>query len=295
MRERARSRVEALQDAICARLEALDGRGRFVESRWARPGGGGGRSRVLEGGAVFEKAGVNVSAVHGDVPAPLAAELAGEGGSFWATGISLIAHPLNPHVPTTHANFRYIERGDDAWFGGGADLTPYVLYEDDARHFHRTLRAACDAHDPDLYPRFKAWCDRYFHLPHRDEARGVGGIFFDHMRPDAQRGVEDLFRWWVDCGDAFLPAYVPIVERRASLAWDEALRTWQLQRRGRYVEFNLVHDRGTRFGLQTGGRIESILVSLPPLVRWDYDRVPEAGTREAALLEVLRSPRDWAT
>ncbi len=293
MRERASRKVEALQDAICERLEALDGRARFVETRWERPGGGGGRTRVLEGGQLFEKAGVNVSAVFGEVPPALAGSMAGDGDSFFATGVSLVLHPVNPHVPTTHANFRYIERGGAGWFGGGADLTPYVLYEEDARHFHETLGAACDAHDPAFYPRFKTWCDEYFYLPHRAEARGIGGIFFDHVGPGDAHDADALYAWWADAGEAFLPAYVPIVERRRGVAWDDSLRQWQLQRRGRYVEFNLVLDRGTSFGLKSGGRVESIFMSLPPLCRWDYDVQPEAGTYQADLLAALRDPREW--
>ncbi len=293
MRNRARAKVEQLQDTICAAIERLDGRARFREDLWQRPGGGGGRTRVLEGGEVFEKAGVNVSAVHGELPEALQTALHGEGAEFFATGVSLVLHPRNPHVPTTHANFRYLERGDAGWFGGGADLTPYVLVDEDAAHFHRVLGEACDRHDPAYYPRFKKWCDEYFFLPHRKEARGVGGLFFDYLKPDADRDLESLFAFWSDVGDSFLPAYAPIVERRVDTPWGEPLRTWQLQRRGRYVEFNLVYDRGTLFGLKTEGRIESILMSLPPLVRWDYAIEPSPGTPEARLLEVLREPRDW--
>jgi coproporphyrinogen III oxidase len=297
MRERARAFVEDLQDRICARLEALDGRVPFREDRWERPGGGGGRSRVLEGGGVFEKAGVNVSTVFGDVPPALAEVLEGDGGDFWATGISLVLHPESPHVPTTHANFRMVARGDDAWFGGGADLTPYVLYDEDARHFHRVLRETCDRHDPSFHARFKVWCDRYFFLPHRGETRGVGGLFFDHLRPgDPGAGgldAEALFAFWCDCAEAFVPAYLPIAERRRETPWTEAERLWQLRRRSRYVEFNLLYDRGTAFGLRTGGRIESIFMSMPPLLRFDYDVKPAPGSPEARLLDVLRSPRDW--
>jgi len=289
----AQTAVESLQDRICAALEAVECEATFREDPWERPGGGGGRTRVIEGGAVFEKGGVNTSAVWGEVPPALKAQMPGDGPRFFATGVSLVLHPRNPHVPTTHANFRYIERGEVGWFGGGADLTPYVLYDEDAAHFHRTLRAPCDAFDASLYPRFKAWCDRYFYLPHRKEARGVGGIFFDHVMPDATHGLDALFAWWRATGEAFLPAYLPIVARRRALPWDDALRTWQLQRRGRYVEFNLIHDRGTRFGLETDGRTESILMSLPPLVRWDYGVEPDPGTEEARLLEVLRAPRGW--
>jgi coproporphyrinogen III oxidase len=311
---RAHAFVSGLQERICAALEAIDGAALFQEDPWERPGGGGGRSRVLQGGAVFEKAGVSVSAVHGEVPAVMRDRMPGDGDVFYATGVSLVLHPLNPNIPTTHANFRFIRRGAARWFGGGADLTPYVLHEADARHFHAALRVPCDAAHPDFYPRFKAWCDRYFWNSHRGEARGIGGIFFDDLAAaddgmaTAARGSDDhgsppahgldleaVWRFWQGAGDAFLPAYLPIVERRLRDPWDEDLRRWQLQRRGRYVEFNLLHDRGTKFGLQTQGRIESIFMSLPPLVRWDYGVGPEEGSREARLLEVLRRPRDWLT
>ncbi|MGB0589880.1 MAG: oxygen-dependent coproporphyrinogen oxidase [Myxococcota bacterium] len=295
MRERCHQTVLALQDAICERLEALDGEARFQETLWDREAGGGGRTRILESGALFEKAGVNVSAVHGTVPEALAGSMRGEGDSFYATGVSLVLHPRNPHAPTTHANFRYIERGDTGWFGGGADLTPYVLYEEDATHFHDVLATTCDRHSAEFYPRFKRWCDEYFHLPHRAEGRGVGGVFFDDVRPSQDLDMEALFSWWSEMGRSFLPAYVPILERRSDLPYDEALRQWQLQRRGRYVEFNLLYDRGTIFGLKTGGRIESILMSLPPLVRWDHAIVPAAGSPEARLLKALQTPREWRT
>jgi coproporphyrinogen III oxidase len=295
MRERAKATVEALQDAICAALEETDGSGRFVEDLWQRPAGGGGRTRVLEGGDLFEKAAVNTSAVWGDLPEALGGALGGAGVPFYATGISLILHPHSPHIPTTHANFRYIERGGAAWFGGGADLTPYVLYEQDASHFHNVLAAACDRHDATFYPRFKRWCDEYFFLPHRGEARGVGGLFFDDLGRDDGHDLEALYPWWRALGEAWLPAYLPIVQRHRWTRWDAALKRWQLQRRGRYVEFNLLHDRGTLFGLKTGGRLESIFASMPPLVRWDYDVRPEPDSPADALLQVLRNPRDWRT
>ena len=292
MRIQARKTVEGLQDAICQALESLDGKATFREDLWERPGGGGGRTRIMADGAVFEKAGVNVSAVEGELPATLQAQLEGEGAEFYATGVSLVLHPRNPHMPTTHANFRYIERGGKGWFGGGADLTPYILYEDDARHFHEVLGQTCDRHHAHLYPRFKTWCDEYFYIPHRKEGRGVGGIFFDYLQPDENWDIDGLFTWWKEIGEAFLPAYMPIAERRMDTPYDDAQRTWQLQRRGRYVEVNLVYDRGTIFGLKTDGRIESILMSLPSPVRWDYAVEPKEPY-QAELLDVLRTPKNW--
>jgi coproporphyrinogen III oxidase len=296
---RAAARYADLQASICAALEAVDGEGRFSTDRWERAGGGGGVSRVLADGAVFEKAGVNWSDVEGELPQDFAAQLPGEGRRFRATGVSLVIHPRSPMVPTTHANFRFLQKGEAAWFGGGADLTPYYLWREDAEHFHRTLAGACDAHAPvGDYPRFKQWCDEYFFIKHRGETRGVGGIFFDYlgkaagMPRAADAELEAAFALAGGCGDAFVPAYVPIVERRRDEAYGETERRWQLVRRGRYAEFNLVYDRGTTFGLRTGGRIESILMSLPPLVRWDYDVQPP-GPREAELLDVLRTPVDW--
>ncbi|NTX11386.1 oxygen-dependent coproporphyrinogen oxidase [Myxococcus sp. CA051A] len=290
LKERMAAFTQSLQDDICGALERLDGTGRFREDAWTRPGGGGGRSRVLEDGAVLEKAGVNTSVVFGELEDQFAKKLQGEGRSFWAGGISLVLHPRNPHVPTVHANYRFIHQGGKAWFGGGADLTPYYLYEEDAAHFHRVHKAACDAHDLAYYPRFKAACDQYFHLRHREETRGVGGIFFENMGGDLEREL-DFVR---DCGRAFLDAYLPIAERRKDTPFSEAQRFWQEVRRGRYVEFNLVYDRGTVFGLETRGRTESILMSLPPQTRWRYDHHPEPGSWEARLVDVLKQPRDWA-
>lgn len=283
--------IHALQDDICGALERLDGEARFREDPWEREGGGGGRSRVLEGGAFLEKGGVSTSVVYGQLEEAFSKRLQGEGRTFWAAGLSLVLHPRNPHVPTVHANYRLIHQGPRAWFGGGADLTPYYLYDEDAAHFHRTLKGACDKHDPAWYPRFKEECDRYFYLRHRGEARGVGGIFFENMGGDLERE----FAFVQDAGRAFLPAYLPIAERRKDTPFTEAQRHWQEVRRGRYVEFNLLFDRGTIFGLETRGRTESILMSLPPQVRWRYDYHPEPGTPEARLEEVLRAPRDWAS
>jgi len=298
LKQRAHAHFAGLQDEICARLEALDGGQRFREDRWDHESGtGGGVTRVITDGQVFEKGGVNLSAVEGPLSEKIAARLDVTPQDFFATGISLVLHPRSPRVPTVHMNLRYLEMLGDleprqrrAWFGGGADLTPYYLKQEDAVHFHRTFKAALDLHDPGHYPRFKRGCDAYFHLPHRGEARGIGGIFFDYLDAELDR----VFAMVREVGSAFLPAYVPIVERRADEPWSEPERHWQLLRRGRYVEFNLVHDRGTLFGLETGGRTESILMSLPPLVRWEYDRRPSPGSAEARLIEVLRNPVDWA-
>jgi coproporphyrinogen III oxidase len=309
LRERARDFFATLQDDICIALEDLDPATRFREDLWQREGGGGGRTRVMEGGAVFEKAGVNFSEVHGEFDKAFAAKMpVGEGSQFFATGISLVLHPRNPLVPTVHANFRYLERGTGGWFGGGTDLTPYYPYREDAIHFHSTLKAACDKFDASFYPRFKKWCDEYFFIKHRDESRGVGGIFFDYLtgegegplldadaKPPAKaRGIEFIFDFVKGAARAFLPAYLPIAERRMNEPFGEREREFQLIRRGRYVEFNLVYDRGTHFGLETRGRTESILMSLPPLVRWVYDYRPEPGTREAEAWDYFR-PQDWLT
>jgi coproporphyrinogen III oxidase len=297
LKDRSRRFFARLQDEICERLEAIDGASRFVEDRWDYGAGtGGGVTRIISDGEVFEKGGVNLSAVGGELSEKLAERLRVPRQSFFATGISLVLHPRSPMVPTVHMNLRYLEMlgaaeqdNNRAWFGGGADLTPYYLFEEDAAHFHRCLKSACDRHDPEYHPRFKRWCDEYFFLPHRDEARGVGGIFFDYLGRDLERVLSMV----QDVGAIFLPAYVPIVERRSDEPWSERERQWQLVRRGRYVEFNLLHDRGTLFGLETGGRTESILMSLPPLVRWVYDQRTEPGSREARLLDALRSPTDW--
>lgn len=289
-RTRAVAYLRDLQDRICAGLEQVDGAGRFREDAWQRPGGGGGRSRVLTEGGVFEKAGVNFSEVFGQMSPEFAAQLPGEGLDFTATGVSLVLHPRNPFVPTVHANFRFLTKGSKQWFGGGSDLTPYYPYRDDVIHFHRTWKSVCTRHGPPVdYPRFKKWCDEYFLLAHRQEARGVGGIFFDYLEGD----FDQLFAFVQDCGDHFLDAYLPIVRRRKDTTFTEEQRSFQEFRRGRYVEFNLIYDRGTIFGLKTGGRTESILMSLPPVVRWLYDYRPEPGSREAELYEFLK-PRDWA-
>jgi len=287
-----------LQDRICQALEQIDQQKIFREDQWTRDEGGGGRSRVIEDGAVLESAGINFSHVQGhQLPASATAhrpELAGR--SFEALGVSLVIHPRNPYVPTSHANVRFFiaeKAGTEPvwWFGGGFDLTPYYGYEEDAIHWHRTAREACQPFGNDLYPRFKRWCDDYFYLKHRHEPRGIGGLFFDDFN---ELGFDDSFAFMRSVADHYIRAYIPIVERRAHQPYGDREREFQLYRRGRYVEFNLVYDRGTLFGLQTGGRTESILMSLPPLVRWRYDWQPEPGSPEAELYEVFLKPRDWA-
>ena len=292
--------ITGLQDKICLALEEVDGVGRFEEDKWEREGGGGGVSRILSEGKVFEKAGVSRSVVHGTVTPAVAKQLNTNGAYFFATGISLVIHPLSPMVPTTHANFRYFELYDeqekrmDAWFGGGADLTPYYLFEEDVVHFHLNFKKACDQFDPHFYPEFKKQCDEYFNNVHRgNERRGVGGIFYDYIRPNSKYSEEFLFDFSRTCGDALLEAYLPIVRRRKSLPYGEQQTRWQHVRRGRYVEFNLLHDRGTIFGLKSNGRTESILMSLPPRVRFDYHDQPDSGTPEAKLIEVLKNPKNW--
>jgi coproporphyrinogen III oxidase len=279
-----------LQEQICAALETVDGRQRFITDSWARQGGGGGQARVLIDGAVFEKAGVNFSEVWGELDANFALQLPGDGPVFYATGISLVLHPLSPMVPTVHANFRYLQRGIKEWFGGGADLTPFYPYREDVVHFHKVWKSVCQQHAPLIeYGRLKQACDEYFYLPHRQEARGVGGIFFDYL----EGNKTEILAFVRHCGDSFLDAYLPIVHRRKDESVTASQREFQLFRRGRYVEFNLLYDRGTLFGLRTGGRIESILMSLPPLVRWPYDYRPEPGSREEELQQYLK-PREWA-
>jgi coproporphyrinogen III oxidase len=290
LHDRAAAYFRELQDRLCASLEELD-RGGFREDLWEREGGGGGRTRVLVEGGVFEKAGVNFSEVFGQMADDFAKQIPGEGRDFTATGISLVLHPRNPMVPTVHANFRFLTKGERQWFGGGADLTPYYPFREDVIHFHRTWKEVCDRHGPPVdHARFKEWCDEYFFLAHRGEARGIGGIFFDQLHTD----LEAVFAFVRDCGASFLDAYLPIARRRKDLAYTEEQRAFQEFRRGRYVEFNLIYDRGTLFGLKTGGRVESILMSLPPVVRWRYDYRPEPGSREAELYEYLK-PRDWVS
>ena len=291
--------IQTLQDQICAALEAEDGGATFQEDLWERPGGGGGRTRVIENGNVFEKGGVNISAVYGELPDTMKAYFKVEEGDFFACGLSLVIHPKSPMVPTVHANWRYFEmynkQGEivDAWFGGGQDLTPYYLFEEDATHFHQVCKRACDAHDPAFYPKYKKQCDAYFWNAHRNEARGVGGLFFDYLKALPERSMQQWYDFVTEVGNSFIEAYVPIVNRRKTLSYTTEQREWQEIRRGRYVEFNLVHDKGTLFGLKTNGRIESILMSLPAHVQWRYNHQPEKGSEEARLIEVLENPKSW--
>ncbi|UCE69540.1 MAG: oxygen-dependent coproporphyrinogen oxidase [Flavobacteriaceae bacterium] len=300
MRDKFYAYIQDLQDRITGALEAEDGDAYFHQDLWQRPEGGGGRTRVIENGAVFEKGGVNISAVHGPLPESMQSYFGVEDVDFFACGLSLVLHPKNPMVPTVHANWRYFEMYDkqgkvvDQWFGGGQDLTPYYLFEEDARHFHKVCKEACDAHDPSFYPDYKQKCDAYFWNHHRGEARGVGGLFFDYLRADESHSVEDWYAFVTQVGDSFLEAYIPIVQRHKNDPYEARHREWQEVRRGRYVEFNLVHDKGTLFGLKTNGRIESILMSLPPVVQWRYDHHPDQGTEERHLLQVLKEPVEWA-
>ena len=288
--------LRELQDRICRAVEQVDGQARFAEDAWTRPAGGGGRTRVLREGAVFEQAGVNFSLVHGDKLPPSATahrpELAG--GGFIATGVSLVLHPRNPYVPTTHANVRYFEAQKEGvapvwWFGGGFDLTPFYPFDEDVKHWHQVAHDLCEPFGAHVYPRYKQWCDEYFYLKHRAETRGVGGLFFDDLN---EGGFERCFAYMQAVGQGFLDAYLPIAERRKDTPFGEREREFQLYRRGRYVEFNLVYDRGTLFGLQSGGRTESILMSLPPRVRFEYGYQPQEGSAEARLADYLK-PREW--
>lgn len=292
--------IHDLQNAICRGLEEADGGAVFEEDEWQRTEGGGGKTRVMRNGNVFEKGGVNTSVVFGDVTDTMRSQLKIDGTGWFACGLSLVLHPSNPFVPTVHCNYRMFELYDaqgaltDQWFGGGTDLTPYYLFEEDAVHFHNTYKLACDAFDREFYPSFKNQCDDYFVNWHRNgERRGIGGIFYDHQRPGHGHNVDFWMKFSRACGEAFLPAYLPIVERRRDMPYTEKNKFWQEIRRGRYTEFNLVHDRGTIFGLKTNGRTESILMSLPPTVRFEYNYQVEGGSAEDEVLQVCLKPRDW--
>jgi coproporphyrinogen III oxidase len=293
--DQVKNYLQGLQNRICSELEQLDGKASFAKDSWQRAAGGGGESRVLSNGAIFEQAGVGFSHVFGTEMPPSATkhrpELAGK--PFQAVGVSLVLHPHNPYIPTTHANFRFFTAGGDNpvwWFGGGFDLTPYYPFREDVLHWHQIAKSSCDPFGEDLYPRYKQWCDKYFYLKHRDETRGVGGLFFDDLN---EPGFENSFAFMRSVADNFLAAYQPIVARRKDHPYGERQRDFQLYRRGRYVEFNLIYDRGTLFGLQSGGRTESILMSLPPQVRWQYAWEPDAGSPEEELYRDYLQPHDW--
>ncbi len=292
--------IHQLQDTICKGLEQADGKAVFVEDKWERPEGGGGKTRVIANGNVLEKGGVNTSVVYGSVSEAMKKQLDMDGHQWFACGLSMVLHPQNPFVPTTHANWRYFELYDkegnviDQWFGGGTDLTPYYLFEEDAIHFHQTLKDAIEPFEQGLYQKYKEQCDKYFVNAHRGtETRGIGGVFYDHLKPTADKDLEWLFRFQQANANCFLNAYLPIVARRKHMAWNDAHKYWQEIRRGRYVEFNLIHDRGTLFGLKTNGRTESILMSLPPTVRFDYNYQPQEGSEEAKLLKACTEAVDW--
>lgn len=298
MKSEATKKFSNIQLKIFSALEKLDPTAEVISDEWKRePGGdgGGGLTRIIKNGTIFEKAGVNFSEVHGEMNEDLAERLTGkrEKQAFFATGTSLVIHPFSPMIPTAHANVRYLEVGNLAWFGGGMDLTPYYLFPEDASHFHSVCKHTCDKHNGEHYPKFKKWCDEYFYIPHREEARGVGGLFFDYLGKEDGSLLQTHFDFTADVGSSFNEAYLPIVETRMNEPWTESEKQFQLLRRGRYVEFNLIYDRGTLFGLKTGGRIESILMSLPYEVRWDYNASPTPGSREHDLVEVLKNPRDW--
>ena len=299
MKDKFYAYILQLQDTITSKLAEVDGLASFKEDIWERPEGGGGRTRVIENGNVFEKGGVNISGVHGELPKSMQDYFGVKDANFFACGLSLVLHPKNPMVPTVHANWRYFEMYDqegnivDQWFGGGQDLTPYYLFDKDATHFHAICKRACDVHNPNFHNTYKKKCDDYFWNTHRGEARGVGGLFFDYCKATADMNMEDWYNFVTEVGNSFLEAYVPIVIKRKDLPFTKEQRDWQEIRRGRYVEFNLVHDKGTLFGLKTNGRIESILMSLPPHVQWVYDHHPEKGSEEERLLEILKSPINW--
>lgn len=299
MKEQFFAYIQQLQDTITSKLEEIDGQAQFQEDTWVREEGGGGRTRVIENGAVFEKGGVNISKVFGKLPESMQRYFGVQDADFFACGLSLVLHPKNPIVPTVHANWRYFEMYDqngeivDQWFGGGQDLTPYYLFEEDAQHFHQVCKQVCDAHHPEFYSTYKKKCDEYFWNAHRNEARGVGGLFFDYCKAKENFTMDDWYNFVTGVGNSFLDSYIPIVTKRKNFAYSQEQRNWQEIRRGRYVEFNLVHDKGTLFGLRTNGRIESILMSLPPHVQWVYDHHPKENSEEAKLLEVLKNPVDW--
>ncbi|MDB9781094.1 oxygen-dependent coproporphyrinogen oxidase [Flavobacteriaceae bacterium] len=299
MKDQFYKHIENLQDSITSKIEEVDGLAKFEEDIWQRQEGGGGRTRVIENGAIFEKGGVNISAVHGELPEVLRKQFNADEGTFFACGLSLVLHPINPMIPTVHANWRYFEMYDTTgkmvtqWFGGGQDLTPYYLFDEDAIHFHTVCKNVCDSYSPDFYSTFKKNCDDYFWNTHREEARGLGGLFFDYLKATNSFTILDRYNFVTAVGASFLESYLPIVQKRKDIPFTISQKDWQEIRRGRYVEFNLVHDRGTLFGLKTNGRIESILMSLPPVVQWKYNHHPEKESEEERLIAVLTNPKEW--
>jgi len=293
-KEQIANQFKALQDTITKTIENTDGKTTFKEDVWLRDGGGGGRSRVIANGNIIEKGGVNFSAVHGPLPDKIKTKLQVNSDEFFATGVSLIMHPENPHVPIVHMNVRYFELGDGSyWFGGGIDLTPIYIDQKEAADFHQSLKTICDKYQADFYPKFKSWADDYFFLSHRDETRGVGGIFFDHLNETTGLSKGELFRFVLEVGQLFAPLYAAIMKKKANMIYSEQEKDWQLHRRGRYVEFNLLQDKGTRFGIDTNGRTESILVSMPPEVKWTYQHEMKANSSEANTISQLKKGTDW--
>ena len=299
MKDKFYNFIRGLQDKITKELESIDSKAKFNEDLWERSEGGGGRSRIIENGNVIEKGGVNISAVDGPLPESMQKYFNVNEVDFFACGLSLVIHPFNPMIPTVHGNWRYFEMYDkkgniiDQWFGGGQDLTPYYIFEEDVKHFHQSCKNVCDHFHPDYYSEFKTMCDNYFFNHHRNEARGVGGLFFDYLKKDKDFSLEDRFDFVTAVGKSFLDAYMPILKKRMKHRFTQAQKNWQEIRRGRYVEFNLIHDKGTLFGLKTNGRIESILMSLPPKVQWLYSHKPKEGSEEKKLLDVLKKPKNW--
>lgn len=297
-RETVAESFKTIQDEICSSLEECDGKAKFSEDNWKREAGGGGRTRIIQHGDVFEKGGVLFSAVEGELPPLMKRHFKVEEANFFATGVSIVIHPSHPMVPIIHMNIRYFEMEQPGgkvtrWFGGGIDLTPHYIDKDDAAYFHKELKRVCDEYDLAYYPRFKKWADDYFYLSHREETRGVGGIFFDHLEPDESKSAEDLFEFVKAVGRLFAPSYLEIVNRKRKVSFDDRHKEWQKLRRGRYVEFNLIHDRGTKFGLETKGRTESILMSLPETAGWVYNYQAEKGSEEEATLNLLKKDIDW--
>lgn len=299
MKEKFYSFIKNLQDKITKEFELIDGNEFFAEDIWQRKEGGGGRTRILQNGGVFEKGGVNISKVYGKLPKSMQSYFKVGDVDFFACGLSLVMHPKNPMTPTVHANWRYFEMYDksgeiiDQWFGGGLDLTPYYIFKEDIEHFHGICKKVCEGHNKTFYKNFKKNCDQYFYNSHRNEARGVGGLFFDYCKPNDKTTINDWYKFVTDVANSFLDSYTPIVKKRKDMPYGEKERNWQEIRRGRYVEFNLVHDKGTLFGLKTNGRIESILMSLPPHVQWKYNYTPEPNSKEEELINILKQPKNW--